>query len=107
MRHLVLNNMVKVHADDIYALALCILDDEASIAGLGRLFISEFAARNVSNIYNILPSCMKKLTTAAPSEVNQATSFRLFLLLLPSDVCVPLARRTNFSLFFLDFFKLV
>jgi hypothetical protein len=78
-RHLVLNNMVKVHADDIYALALCILDDEASIAGLGRLFISEFAARNVSNIYNILPSCMKKLTTAAPSEVNQATSFRTLL----------------------------
>ena len=70
LRHLVLNNMVKVHADDIYELALCILDADASIAGLGRLFLSEFAARNVSNVYNILPSTMKRLVGAADSELS-------------------------------------
>lgn len=59
LTHLILNDMVKVKGQ-ISDIALCIIDTDQRIAGMSRMFFSEFA-RKGNALYNVMPDIISRL----------------------------------------------
>ncbi|KDO28964.1 hypothetical protein SPRG_20069 [Saprolegnia parasitica CBS 223.65] len=67
LTHLILNDMVKVKGQ-ISEIALCLVDDEARIKDLAKLFFHELSKRGNNPIYNMLPDTIGRLSTSDLSK---------------------------------------
>lgn len=82
LTHLILNDMVKVKGQ-IVGLAVCILDENARIADLARLFFHELARKSANAIYNILPdtiSCMSRMEDLKSDDFKTVVAFLVGLM---------------------------
>ena len=61
LTHLVLNSMVKVRGQ-VSEIAVCIVDPDASIAHLAKVFFTELSKRENNPIYNLLPDVIGVLS---------------------------------------------
>ena len=70
LTHLILNDMVKVKGQ-LSEIALCLLDGDAKIASLARLFFGEFAKKGngrTSVLENLLPDIMASLSKMSEAK---------------------------------------
>lgn len=82
LTHLILNDMVKVKGQIVW-LALCILDENARISDLARLFFHELARKSSNAIYNILPdtiSCMSQMESLKSDHFKKVAAFLVGLM---------------------------
>jgi condensin complex subunit 1 len=60
LSHLILSDRVKVKGQ-ISDIALCIIDEDQRIAGMARMFFSEFARKSNNHLYNVMPDIISRL----------------------------------------------
>ncbi len=86
LSHLILSDRVKVKGQ-ISDIALCIIDDDQRIAGMARMFFSEFARKSNNHLYNVMPDIISRLCdpSAELDEQNFHTILKWIMALIQKE----------------------
>eukprot|EP00981_Chlorochromonas_danica_P011210 scaffold3808_cov170-Ochromonas_danica.AAC.9 len=71
--HLVLNDMIKVK-NQVYQVALSLLDDKQSIANMAKLFFLKLSERSHNPVYNLLGDIISRLSSTSTSTTTTSSS---------------------------------